>query len=65
MIINRTDFLTNINDYKKLRLINKGGYGSVYLVENVRTKKRFAAKVIATSEDDEILNKQLIAKSVF
>lgn len=50
----------NINQFKKITNKSKeGGYGLVYTVENVETKKLYAAKIIKNPNNDEFLDREI------
>ena len=54
--INKVDFKTNFNsdNYKILKLLGKGTFGKTYLVEDIRTKERYALKKISINDKVEL-----------
>lgn len=49
----------NIRDFKKNKRLNKGGFGIVYQVEEKKTGKFYAAKVIDCNDDEEQCTKMI------
>ena len=41
-------------DFKIVEKLGKGGFGSVYLVQHMKSKMHFAKKEIATSDDADL-----------
>lgn len=50
-------YKVNIDDFKVLKEIQKGSHSSVYSVKNVKTDKKYAAKVIKNEEEGEMIKK--------
>ncbi len=44
----------NMNEYKMIKLIGSGSYSNIYLVENYKSKKQYAAKKIITDGENEL-----------
>lgn len=55
-------YKVNDTDYNFIRLINKGAYGNVFLVEKKSSKEQYAAKIIEL--DGQELTKQMIEREV-
>ena len=51
---NQENLLIDIKDYKIIREIDKGSYGTVYCIQNVKTNQKFAAKIIKSVDDKNI-----------
>ncbi|KAK8876085.1 hypothetical protein M9Y10_006271 [Tritrichomonas musculus] len=47
------EYKINLADYKIIKRIGKGGYAIVYLVEEIKTQKRYAAKVRTEPNNEE------------
>lgn len=56
-------FKIDINDYLKVKLIKKGGFGIVYLVKDKVTSKEYAAKVLI-SEEDAPIDHQMVNREI-
>lgn len=56
-------FKIDIKNFKIVREIQKGGFGSVYSVQDLRTNEYFAAKIINNSKPDE-LSKKMISREI-
>ena len=56
----------DIKKFKKMKRINKGGFGVVYKVRKKKTGENFAAKVIDCNDDEtkceEIINREVLTK---
>ena len=55
-------YLININDYKIIRNINRGGFGIINLVQNKKTGEQFAAKTNLIPNKSQ--NKLFISREV-
>ena len=44
----------NMNEYKMIKLIGSGSYSNIYLIENYKSKKQYAAKKIITDGENEL-----------
>ncbi|KAK8853972.1 hypothetical protein M9Y10_016521 [Tritrichomonas musculus] len=55
LINQQSQYLIDINDYRKEKLINKGGFGSIYLIKNFKTNQQYAAKVIQWSDENDTI----------
>ena len=55
--------LINIGDFKTIKEIKSGSYGTVYSVQNKKTYKYFAAKVMKKMDDDDY-DKRYIKKAI-
>lgn len=54
-----TQYEVDVKKYKKIKRINKGGFGIVYLVEEKESGKPFAAKIIDCCDDENQCNKMI------
>ncbi len=45
--------LTKINDYTFIKVIGRGGFGDVYLVESI-DKEEYALKLIPVTKDNKV-----------
>lgn len=55
-------FLVNINSLKTIESISSGAFGTVYLAQDNKTKQKYAAKVIHSTEAEQ--NKAMINREV-
>lgn len=55
----KSKYIIDIKNYTIKKLIQTGGFGSVYLVENKSTKEQFAAKVIIAPDDTAKFKKMI------
>ena len=56
---NYQKFRINIKDYKILKQLQSGGYGTVYSVQNIKTSNIYAAKVLNTHSDEAQYKKMI------
>lgn len=47
----QNQFLVNLKDFKVIKELNSGSFGSIYSVEHQKTKEQFAVKVIKGGND--------------
>lgn len=55
-------YRVNNTDYKIIKLINKGSYGKIFLIEKKSNKEKYAAKIIEL--DGKEITKQMIEREV-
>lgn len=58
----KNKYLVDLNDFKVTKKIKSGGYGNVYHIQNKKTKKEYAAKILVTEDDTQ--NKILINREI-
>lgn len=51
--------MVDIKQYKIINKISKGGYGEIYKVEHVKSKKKYAAKIMTYNMEDKISEKMI------
>lgn len=61
------DYIIDLGEYKEVQHIGSGAYGDVYLVEQIKMKKLYAAKIfrkeISSAKDQKIFFQELITYS--
>lgn len=67
-IKNNNKFKTKANDkdlekYKIINKIGSGGFGTVFLIESIKTKKKYALKIINISNQNEEETKKIISEA--
>ena len=55
---NNNLFNLNSNNYKNIRILGQGSYGKIYLVEDIKTKERFAMKKLILDDKLDLSDNQ-------